>query len=165
MRNARICEVYECNSIFLLEPPLDLHDSQNFAEVMNNLMKPQCDSFWILCGRHEASYTAIMEVVKAKTWGSKMWYLNYDARIMEKSYWKKCRGLANSHSVQRLIFCWKGRVPTNMPNERFYVDAGSRLYVDVVNKVPTSSPKELAWVDKSVRDASLKRLGAGPSAS
>ena len=26
----------------------------------------------------------------------------------------------------------------------------------------SAAPKELAWVEKSVRDASLKRLGAGP---
>ena len=47
-----------------------------------------------------------------------------------------------------------------MPFERWYVDAGSPLYVEVMNKVPAVVPKDLAYVDKTVRETSLKRMVA-----
>ena len=163
VKNARISEIYEGNSIFQKQPPLDVEDFETFSEVMHNLMKDGCDVYWILCGRYEVSYTAIMEFIKKKGWNWKMWYLNYDVKAMAKYYWKRCRGLANSNSLEKIILCWKGKLPAKVPNERYYVDVGSRLYNEVVNKVPVTPPKELAWVDKDVRVESLKSLVAGPT--
>ena len=52
-----------------------------------------------------------------------------------------------------------------MPLERWYVDAGSPLYVEVMNKVPVVAPKDLAFVDKTVREISLRRMVAAPAVS
>ena len=52
-----------------------------------------------------------------------------------------------------------------MPLERWYVDAGSPLYVEVMNKVPVVVPKDLAFVDKTVRETSLRRMVAEPAVS
>ena len=52
-----------------------------------------------------------------------------------------------------------------MPLERWYVDAGSPLYVEVMNKVPVVAPKDLAFVDKTVRETSLRRMVAAPAVS
>ena len=68
------------------------------------------------------------------------------------------RGLANSRNLEKLVLCWKGKLPTGLPKERRYVDAGSRLYNEVVLKVPVIAPKDLAFVDKSVREQSLTTM-------
>ena len=68
------------------------------------------------------------------------------------------RGLANSKNLEKLVLCWKGKVPPGLPKERRYIDAGSRLYNEVVLKVPVIAPKDLAFVDKSVREKSLTTM-------
>lgn len=148
VENARLCTTYEKEGIFQREPPIDLEDFSNFSEVMDKLMKPDCDLYLIFCGAHESSYESVMEVVGKKGWKSKMFYLNYDVKAMEEYYWKRRRGLANSNSLKRLVVCWKGKQPTNMPSERKYVDPNSHLYCMVINKVPISPPKELTWLEK-----------------
>ena len=54
-------------------------------------------------------------------------------------------------------------LPTHMPLERWCADAGSPLYVEVMNKVPVVAPKDMAFVDKAVRETSLKRMVASPA--
>ncbi len=34
-----------------------------------------------------------------------------DYKGMQKHYWRRQRGLANSRSVERLYFCWRERLP------------------------------------------------------
>ena len=52
-----------------------------------------------------------------------------------------------------------------MPKERWYVDPGSPLYVEVMNKVPVVAPTDFAFVERSVRETSLRRMVAGPSSA
>eukprot|EP00974_Lingulodinium_polyedra_P068158 6599073-Lingulodinium_polyedra.AAC.1 len=65
---------------------------------------------------------------------------------MQKRYWRRQRGVANSHTVEKLFLCWLGPLPNKLPQERWYVDAGSSLYVEVMNKVPATAPKYSAFV-------------------
>ena len=52
-----------------------------------------------------------------------------------------------------------------MPSERWYVGRGSRMYVEVMSKVPVCTPKGLTFVSNAVREASLKSMMAPPDES
>ncbi len=62
VKNARLCHVHPGESVFQREPPIDQDDFETFANVMDSLMKPGCDVFWIACGTHESSFTEAMKV-------------------------------------------------------------------------------------------------------
>ena len=53
-------------------------------------------------------------------------------------------------------------MPKGLPTQRWYVNRGSRTYVECITHVPIPPPKELAFVDKAVRETSLKTLNALP---
>ena len=68
-------------------------------------------------------------------------------------------GVANSKNYERAYLAWKGRLPKGLPRNRKYVSPGSCLYDQVVNKVPPCAPKDFAFVDRHVRETSLRSMG------
>ena len=69
-----------------------------------------------------------------------------------------CGGLANSRNIEKVVFAWKGKIPAGLPRERRWVDPGSGLYNEVVLKVLVVHPKELGFVDKTVREESIRSM-------
>ncbi len=162
-KNARLCDVFVGEGLSQREPCVDEEDLQAFCTTMNNIMKANTDVCWILGGRIESNTKIIRDTINKQGWKSKEFVMITDYKGMQKHYWRRQRGLANSRSVERLYFCWRGRMPKNIPSERWYVDQGSPLYVEVMFKVPVVPPKELTFVSKTVREASLKRMAAPPA--
>ena len=89
-------------------------------------------------------------------------YFIYCGRTLKKYYWKTCRGFANGNTAEKVFFCWKGNMPKGLPAERGYVNRGSRTYMECMLHVPVLAPRDLAWVEKEVRETSLKSLIAAP---
>ena len=115
VKSAKLVEHYECDNIFQREPLVDEADFEDFLRAMDQIMKPGIDFLWVFAGREAGNPACVMKLLTAKGLSFKPFYLNYDAKLMERYYWKRCRGLANSKSVEKLFLCWKGRLPPNMP--------------------------------------------------
>ena len=162
VKNAKLAEVYEGQSLFQREPHLDETDFTNFLAAWSQLAKANVDLLWVLCGRHQTSLDAVRKHLKEKGMDCKMFHFIYNFKQMQAVYWKKQRGIANSRSLEPVLVCWKGKMPTGMAKERYYIDQGSSMFCAVVNRVPICKPEQLAWVDRSVREASLKTLAAPP---
>ena len=162
-KNARLCDGFHGEGWAQREPSLGKTDLQLFVDTMSNIMKPGIDFCWLFAGKLEQREKEIVEIIKKKHWKYKQFTTVMDYKALQKYYWRRQRGLANSHTVEKLFLCWLGPRPKHMPLERWYVDAGSPLYVEVMNKVPVVAPKDLAYVDKTVRETSLKRMVAAPA--
>ena len=119
-------------------------------ELADGIMKDGEDFTWICCGRRDSNVDKIK---------SKCFHLVYDGRLLSKWYWRRMRGLANSKSVEKLILCWKGRLPEGLPNTRQYVDKDTPLYSEIMLKVPVISSKDLTFVGKEMRETSLRTMG------
>ena len=130
-----------------------------FLDLIDGIMKPGEDFCWIMCGRHETNYEKIKVMIGKLRWKTKCFHLVYDSRLLQKWYWKRMRGLANSKSVEKMLLCWKGRLPDGLPKSRQYVDKETPLYTEVMLKVPVVAPKDLTFVGKEVREASLRTMG------
>ena len=109
------------------EPVVDMAKFAAFCEVTNNLLKPGHDFVWILLGKSDANVDKIRKKVAECGWKDKAVHLIYDFNNISKFYVKKMRGMANSKTYEKAIFCWKGRFPNGLPKDRHYVDAGSAL--------------------------------------
>ena len=127
--------------------------------MVDCIMKAGEDFCWIMCGRHESNHDKIKAIVGKLRWKTKCFHLVYDARLLGKWYWKRMRGLANSKSVEKVLLCWKGRLPEMLPKNRQYVDKDTPLYHEVMLKVPVIAPKDLTFVGKEVREISLRTMG------
>lgn len=160
VKNATLADVYEGQTVFQREPFLDQTDFTAFTAAWGNLAKPSVDLYWIACGRHQSSLDFAKQHIGKQGWQFRTFFLNYDFKTMERQYWKKCRGIANSHSLEPLLVCWKGKQPAGMVKERRYVDEGSSMCCEVMNNVPICTPVELAWVDKKVRERHWASLAA-----
>ena len=143
------------------EPGMDEIRFKIFLSMMENIAKPGEDFLWILAGSSEVAAKKIATALtqKGAQWKYKTYFFVYDRSQLGKYYWTRMRGLANSKTTEKAFLCWKGPTPKNMPNERQYVDAGSGLSVDTMLKVPVLAPKDLTFVDKEVRETSMKSMG------
>ena len=130
-----------------------------FTELVDGIMKANEDFCWIMCGRHEPNHDKIKAILGKLRWKTKCFHFVYDARLLQKWYWRRMRGLANSKSVEKVLLCWKGRQPEGLPRSRQYVDKDTPLYNEVVLKVPVIAPKDLTFVGKDVREVSLRTMG------
>ena len=128
-------------------------------ELVDGIMKPQEDSCWIMCGRNLLNAEKIRALIAKQHWKCKCFHFVYDAKLLQKWYWKKMRGIANSKSWETVFLCWKGKLPKGMPRSRLYVDKDTSMYNDVVLKVPVVAPKDLTFVGKEVREISLRTMG------
>ena len=159
-KNAKLCDVFTGEGWAQREPALDESDLQMFMDTMANIMKSGMDFCWLFSGKSEPNANQIKDMITKKGWKYKQFTAVMDYKAMQKYYWRRQRGIANSRTVEKLFLCWVGPLPKHMPMERWYVDSGSPLYVEVMNKVPPVAPKDLAYVDKTVRETSLKRMVA-----
>ena len=80
--------------------------------------------------------------------------------MLAKHYWKKKRGFASADTMEQVFLCYKGKMPKGLPAERWFVHKGSKSYLQHLYHVPVCPPKELTWVDREVRQQSLKGLVA-----
>ena len=163
VKNAKLCELYEGELLIQREPMLDVGHFQQFLDAMSAIMKDGQDVCWILAGRLGENEKAIKTELHQQSWKFKTLIFVYDCKLLEKFYWRKCRGFANGSTHEKAFFCWKGSIPKGLPTERWYVNRGSSTYVEVMLHVPVAPPTELAFVEKGVRDMSLKSLIAAPS--
>ena len=97
-------------------------------------------------------------MLRGLSWKIKHWTMVYDTTLLAKWYWVRQRGLANSGQLERLILAWKGQLPAGLAKEWRHVDVGSKLYSNVMMKVPVAAPKDLAFVEKAVREQSLSSM-------
>ena len=158
IKNAGLCNIFEGEALTQREPLLDETKFKGFVTLMNSVMKDNSDLCWVMLGKAEQNFDKVMKEIRQVGWKTKVFTLIYDTRLLQKWYWTRMRGIANSKNLEKLVLCWKGKVPPGLPKERRYIDAGSRLYNEVVLKVPVVAPKDLAFVDKSVREQSLTTM-------
>ena len=151
VKNATLCDIYEGEALTQREPALDEDKFKAFLNIYNSIMKVNGDVCWIMAGRCDSNLEIIKKAIALYNWKFKVFSLVYDSKLLQKWYWRRMRGLANSKNLERLLFCWKGRLPTNLPKHRHYLDAGSPLYCEVMLKAPVVAPKDLAFVAKEVR--------------
>ena len=142
------------------EPGIDEDRVKRFVSMMESIAKPGEDFCWILAGSSDTAAKKITAALtqKGATWKFKQYYFVYDAKQLQKWYWTRMRGLANSKNCEKAFLCWKGTLPKHMPRDRLYVDTGSGLYVNTMLKVPVLAPKDLTFVDREVLEASMKGM-------
>eukprot|EP00959_Pyramimonas_sp_CCMP1952_P160461 3356077-Pyramimonas_sp.AAC.1 len=63
-------------------------------------MKRNQDICWVFGGRVDTNEAKIKKVFKEKGWKVKEFILVYESRLMERYYWKVCRGVANSKTTE-----------------------------------------------------------------
>ena len=79
-------------------------------------------------------------------------------QMMQYGHFKRQRGVANSRSHELLFMCYKGRLPKQLAKSRFYVDAGSPMFSEVVRNVPVLAQKNHALVTRDIRETSLQTM-------
>ena len=158
VKNAMLMERRSTETVVQREPIVDMVKFTAFCEVANGILKHGTDFVWILAGKSDANVDKIRKKVAELGWRQKALHLVYDWKKSQKWYVKKMRGMANTRTYEKAIFCWKGKFPHGLPKDRQYVDAGSELYVDTMLKVPVLHPKDLTYVDASVLAESLKTM-------
>ena len=149
------------------EPGIDVARFERFLSMVESIAKPGEDFCWILAGSSESAAKRVVAALtkKGATWKFKQYFLVYDTKQLQKWYWTGMRGLANSRTTEKAYLCWKGACPKNMPKHRYYVDAGSGLYVNTMLRVPVLAPKDLTFVDRAVSETSMKVMGASPAST
>ena len=75
-------------------------------------MKPGMDICWLFSGRLETSEKTIKDMLKKKCWKYKQFWLVVDHKAMQRYYWRRLRGLANSRTVEKLFLCWLPPCPS-----------------------------------------------------
>ena len=75
-------------------------------------MKPGMDICWLFSGRLEQSEKEIKDVITKKGWKYKQFTTVLDYKAMQKYYWRRQRGLANSRTVEKLLLCWLPPCPS-----------------------------------------------------
>ena len=158
VKNAKLLDRREDESIVQREPLLDMDQFDSFCAVTNKLMQPNRDLVWILLGKSDSAFIKIKKKVMELGWKDKCLHLVYSRALIQKWYVKRMRGMANNRTYERLLICWIGRFPTGTPKERQYVDAGSAVYEDTMLKVPVLHPKDLTYVEKDVLEQSLRSM-------
>ena len=119
------------------------------------------DLLVVLGGRNISNEVAIRNRLRLVGWTYKVFYLHYDSKALEKYYWLRCRGLANSGTVENMFLCWRTSIPPGIPQTRKFVDAGSKLYVESMTKAPIIIPKDHFYVSAELKDRSLQsKLGS-----
>ena len=159
VKNAKLIDRFVGEALTQREPCVDEEKFGMFLETANQMMKDSQDFCWIMCGRTESNLGKIVTLIQKLRWKCKTFHLVYDSRMLSKWYWQRMRGLANSKSLEKVLLCWKGRLPDGLPKDRLYVDKESPLYNEVMMRVPVCAPKDLAFVSKDVREKSLRTMG------
>ena len=129
VKNARLCSIFEGESLSHREPVLDTEDVERFLATVVPLMRAGRDVTWILAGRTESNVSKLRKII-AHAGGkdskipdklhSDTFYLCYNAKQMQQyGHWKRQKGLANSKSIEQLICLYRGKLPKSMPKHRF----------------------------------------------
>jgi hypothetical protein len=122
-------------------------------------MKPGQDCLWIMGGRTESNVGRIKALLTKFGLKKVTFYLHYNTkRMAQYGHFRRQRGLANSKSLEQAFYVYKGRMPSNHPKIRKFVDPGSGLFQQVMKSVPVLAPKNHAYVSKQVRDASRQGM-------
>ena len=111
-KNARLCDVFTGEGWAQREPALGKTDLQLFVDTMSNIMKPGMDFCWLFSGRLEQSEKGIKDMITKKGWKYKQFTTVMDYKAMQKYYWRRQRGVANSHTVEKLFLCWLHPCPS-----------------------------------------------------
>ena len=122
-------------------------------------MKPGQDCLWIMGGRTDSNVGKIKSLLAKFGLKKVSFYLHYNSKHMALyGHFRRQRGMANSKSLEQVFFVYKGRMPSNHPKTRKFVDPGSALFQQVVRSVPLLAPKNHSYVPKEVRDTSLQGM-------
>ena len=114
-KNARLCDVFHGEGWAQREPSLDKTDLQLFVDTMSNIMKPGIDFCWLFSGRLEQREKESKDMITKKHWKYKQFTTVMDYKAMQRHYWRRQRGLANSRTVEKLFLCWLPPLPRQMP--------------------------------------------------
>ena len=124
-----------------------------FTKAVDTLMTEGEDVCWILSGKVPTHDSKIERILRGVNWHYKRLCLSYDLSMMQKEgYISRMRGVANSCQTESLYLCWKGKLPKSFPKNRRFVDPGSPLYSDIVQKVPVVRQADLLQVPVKIRD-------------
>ena len=102
-KNARLCDVFTGEGWAQREPKLDETDLKLFVDTMSNIMKPGMEFCWLFSGSLEQGEKGIKDLITKKGWKYKQFTTVVDYKAMQKYYWRRQRGLANSRTVEKLF--------------------------------------------------------------
>ena len=163
VKNAKLCKQYENENWWHREPLVDETDLDRFIGAVEPLMEPGRDCVWLSCGRVESNLPKIRKLLSKFGLKVTPFQLNYSRSQMENyGHPSRKRGLANCRSKEPIWLIFKGKRPKGMPSKRLYVDEGSPLFYEVIQRVPLLPPKLGTLVSKSVRDESLRHMVGVP---
>ena len=152
-----------CPGLTHREPLIEETDFTRFVSTVEPLMRGGRDVMWVLAGRTESNLPKIKKVLKAHKLNCDFCYLSYNTKQMQQyGHFKRQKGFANSKSLEKAFYVYKGRVPKNMPKNRMHVDAGSPLFNLQMKNVPVLAPKHQAFVCRQIREASLQNMAGVP---
>ena len=164
VKNAKMCAVYQGETLQHREPVIDVIDLERFLATVAELMKSGRDVAWIMAGRTESNLPKLRKILTtAGSTHSKInhklnfdvFHMCYNSRQMQQyGHWKRERGLANSKAAE-FLFC---EAPKQMAKTRKYVDRGASLFNNVIRNVPVLAPKFHAMVSREVREVSLASM-------
>ena len=163
MKNAKLCNVFHGEGLTHRELVVDEADFARFVATVEPLLQPGRDVMWVLTGRTESNLPKIRKVLAHHKMHAEVFYLCYSAKQMQQfGYWRRQRGLARSKSMEQALFCFKGRIPRDLPKTRKFVDGGSAIFNSVVRNVPLLAPKNQSWISKQDREKSLASMVGVP---
>ena len=163
VKNAKLCKQYENENSWHREPLLDEADLERFIGAVEPLMEPGRDCVWLSCGRVDSNLPKARKILSKVGLKVTPFQLNYSRSQMENyGHTSRKRGLANCRSKEPIWLIFKGKRPKEMPSKRLYVDEGSPLFYEVIQRVPLLPPKFGTLVSKSVREESLKQMVGVP---
>ena len=140
-------------------PAFNPQDFRTWASAYDTIMKPNVDVAWVFSGKSRANEVNIEKILRDMKWEFKELRLVYDPSLMRALYWKRERGIANASSSETLFFCWKGNPPKNLPTNRLHVAPGEALYLDVMNRAPVATERDLSMVSKDQLEKMAATLG------
>ena len=151
VKNARLCSIFEGQSLTHREPALDEGDFERYVKSFSPLMRLGRDVLWVLGGRTDKNNGKLRHILTKNGFTIQLLHLCYNVKqMMQYGLFKKQRGVANSRSHELLFLRYKGRLPKQLAKTRVHVDAGSLVFNEVVRNVPVLAQKSHALVSLSL---------------
>jgi len=159
VKNARLCAVFNGESLTHREPVLDELDFERYLQSLEPLMVPGRDVLWVLGGRTETNRLKLKRILSKHKMRTQVFHLCYNTKqMMQYGHFQRQGGIANSRSHEMMYCCYKSRAPKQLAKTRQFVDPGTPVFNEVVRNVPVLSPKSHAMVSREIRETSLQAM-------
>ncbi|CAE7650481.1 unnamed protein product [Symbiodinium sp. CCMP2592] len=143
-----------------LVPAITSDDFEQFLGTWLRVHTKSQDFLFVLTGKVRSNEAMIEKLLVKNKVNFKRLILCYDESQMRAAgYYTRLRGFCNSASSEVAFVGWSGKLPKLSQRSRVYVDPGTDVYSDVLQRVPVSDKADLNTCSAKDREELLKVCG------